>query len=112
MRLEIPEGVVVQQVETRFPIESAIKKLAKPPILFDREDFRAGIQQFFRERSKSRPDLQHPVSRRQIAHACNAEQLILVVQKILPERFGQLNASRGEQLAHLREFHNLRSSSP
>ena len=41
--------------------------------------------------------------------ADDAPQLIAVMQKILAERFRQLDLSRGQSLFHLREFHEKES---
>jgi len=84
--------------------------LDQPPVLFNGEHFASLGNQQLGQRPQARPDFQHAVAGLQRRLGDDAPQLILVVEKVLPEGFCELNPPLGQKLAHVGEFHRANTS--
>src|SRR5690606_26328763 len=80
-------------------------------ILLDGQDAGAGREERFGERPEAGADFQDRILRRKLRQGGDALDLVLIVQEILAERFGELNPVATEQVAHFRKLHKAAISS-
>jgi hypothetical protein len=64
-------------------------------IKFDSEHFIGFVQKQFGERPQSGSDFEHFVGGRELCSVDDAPELVAIVQKILAERFGELDVALG-----------------
>ena len=72
-------------------------------ILFDRENLPRFLQEQLSQRAKPGADLEHTIGRGDFGRSDNAPELVVVVEKILAERFRKLDAVLLQDFAHLPE---------
>src|SRR5689334_1608242 len=71
----------------RLSAEFFAKEFRQPSIFFDRQNLRAGSERGSGDGAKTRTDLEHEIAGRNVRLFHNPTREILVVQKILAERF-------------------------
>ncbi len=91
-------------------IESWISKffaqeIHEPRVLFQREQTRAAFQNLFRQRTEPGSNFQNKIIRLDLSLIDDPARQILIVQKILAERFDRSHASLVERGAGLRKVH-------
>ena len=89
--------------------KSLLEKLDKAEIFLDGEHLARLRHEQLGERAESGANLKNFVRSRKLGGVHDAAKLVAIMQKILPERFGELNIAIGQRLFHLREFHASRS---
>ena len=96
--------------DSLFRAEPFAQKIHEPRVLFNCQHFAGFFQKQFRQRPKSRPDFQNLVRRRNLRRVHDAAELVAVVQKILAERFGQLDVALAPAIRAFRRvsLQNLR----
>ena len=105
--LQPAQGVGGEQREVRRGGETLAQHLDQACVLLDGED-RAGLrEQQFGERAEPGADLEHVVRGHDLAGRDDAAELVAVVQEILAERLGELDAAEVEPAAHLGKVHRI-----
>ncbi len=67
--------------------EALAQACDEPLVLFNSQDMSAGLKEGFGQWSQTGPDLQHGITRGGIRQRQDPPDLVLVVQKILAQRF-------------------------
>jgi hypothetical protein len=65
----------------------------------------AGIEQDLRERTQTGADLEDAITLAKFRERNDARQLVLVMQDVLPERFGEMNPAVRENRTHFGQLH-------
>ena len=84
---QVGEGVVVEQLQMAGGGEFVLEEIEKALVFFDGQHFAALLQKGFGQGTEAGADFQDLVARRNLRCGDDAADLVLVVQKILAERF-------------------------
>jgi len=93
------QRVSVDDFESLLP-EARMQKLCKSRIPFDRENVRAFFKNKLGQRAQAGPDLEDIILRSDLRLIDNPARQVLVVQKVLTERFGRRDADLFERRAY------------
>src|SRR5262245_43063060 len=102
---EVFESIVVNELQVLCRAETLSQKFNQASIFLNRQHPPCLLDEQFSQRPETGPDLQDLVGRFQFCRGDNSPQLIGIMEKILAERFRELNIVLRQQLAHFGQFH-------
>ena len=108
---KIIQGIRVEELEIAGGLETITEQSDEALILLDGEDVSAGFQEDFGERAEARANFEDLIRGGEFGESGDALDLVAVVQKILAERFGEVDLVTAEEVAHFRKLHRAAISS-